>query len=350
MSRFPTRRRVPFFLLAPVAGLLLSPAPGNGQETRRFVLRYRCGPLPEYPKPIQWGLWGVEIESPRRNGEIRAYVPSVRDADWEFRGTASEDGIVTLKSRQKLDPCRNTARQPLVLSGSWSDAGVFTLTSDSPDAPEFYGARITGLLPTFQDAQDEVDRFTRRFEVERQTAQKAREEALVEARRIQRKAEGWVPPELSGGGEARFNGLMEYTDWGLKPNQFRPLQPGELPIDAANKWLYDNGYKCLHTDYVVWNPAADTVRARLSGDWMYVIECDGDCTRLRYSAAAEKPVIAQGTGQPVPMFRVGGTGWYNRTVEWRFYLPPSQRERPEIRIHAWSETMGDRGPGCSMIR
>ena len=115
------------------------------------------------------------------------------------------------------------------------------------------------------------------------------------------------------------------------------------PIDQLNQYLRDSSYKCLATSMVAWKGTEGAVTTPHFTVKSYVIECEGDCAGITYKA----PEFAYhaGRSRPYPLVTIQGGLLTERPLPWAFSRPDGAPE-PRVRIHTWSNRLGDYGGGC----
>jgi hypothetical protein len=77
----------------------------------------------------------------------------------------------------------------------------------------------------------------------------------------------------------------------------------------------------------------------------YVIECDGDCRRLRYMPMTDASVYYFGRNRPVPVLQMRNTRGAGAVLQWVFMREPGGQPS-EIYVHHWNAHGFNRTSGC----
>ena len=79
----------------------------------------------------------------------------------------------------------------------------------------------------------------------------------------------------------------------------------------------------------------------------HVIECRGNCKGLRYKIDIPYGVVFHyGLSTAVPILMIRSPV---RELTWHFTRADTEGPAPEVRVHTWSKTFGDSGPGCELF-
>jgi hypothetical protein len=158
---------------------------------------------------------------------------------------------------------------------------------------------------------------------------------------------GWGSPELSDTG-----GIIEFPEeplayfdvtLGRTRDEFESVRP----LDRLFQGLVDQSYKCIGTSEVVWRRGEGVATSAIFGTKSYVIRCDGNCEGLTYRSAAGG--AHYGKPLPYPVVRVTSRSvGVTRDLVWSFARQDSAGPAPRIRIHTWSNQLGDYGGRCSI--
>ena len=175
-------------------------------------------------------------------------------------------------------------------------------------------------------------------------------QATLRKRDADRAASGFVPPELRENGGAVTCGdddPCQYFD-----AKSTGLWKGDIePIDEVSQWLRDSGYKCLYTkELSLRGGQQGSVVGVTFGRKQFVIECKANCQELRYSTTGVgAQFYSYGKSKPLPVLAVQTGLFYNTTFQWHFSITGNSATETQIRVHAWSNTPGDQGPGCNLF-
>jgi hypothetical protein len=156
-----------------------------------------------------------------------------------------------------------------------------------------------------------------------------------------------VPPERS-----RFatnitdrDSDYEYLDAAMVDVKHTPRE--SEPIDDALESLKSAGFSCLATRHVIWNGTTGNAEGQIESRSRFAIECDGNCTGVRYRVAAQAIIYHLGLTQPVPVLDFKAIGLGNVPVKWQFTRPSATGDDlPDIYIHHWAQGSFNYGPGC----
>jgi hypothetical protein len=120
-----------------------------------------------------------------------------------------------------------------------------------------------------------------------------------------------------------------------------------LPGEEVNQWLMDENWKCLETRAVRWSEDRGTAGGRLFGTKRFVIECRGEgCAGIRYRLRTRGSLRHYGLSKPTPLLEMQGSFWSYQELDWEFMRPAHSTGSPDMRIHTWTNSWGDNGPGC----
>jgi hypothetical protein len=121
-----------------------------------------------------------------------------------------------------------------------------------------------------------------------------------------------------------------------------------LPVEQVFQWLADAKFKCLSTTQVVWNGSDGSAAAVQFGTKRFVIDCRGNCRGLRYriNGRTNAQTWHYGLSREVPVLNLRSTDLATHNFSWVFTRPGASGPPPVVRIHSWSNTFGDYGPGC----
>lgn len=121
-----------------------------------------------------------------------------------------------------------------------------------------------------------------------------------------------------------------------------------LPVEQVFQWLYDSKFKCLSTTFVSWRAGEGSAAATQFGTKRFVIDCRGNCRGLRYrvTGRADAQPWHYGLSQPVPVINMKSYGLGTNEFNWVF--TNATGGSPSVRVHAWSSSVGDYGPGCKV--
>jgi hypothetical protein len=137
---------------------------------------------------------------------------------------------------------------------------------------------------------------------------------------------------------------LEYWDSAMEdPHKARESEP----IDDVIDWLKSQDFWCLGTKHVSWNPQGTQGVANDHNDVRerYVIECDGNCTGLRYMPWIQATIFHFGATQPVPVLELKGVWFGGMDFQWKFARPASGPP-PDVYIHRWSSAKILSGQSC----
>lgn len=166
--------------------------------------------------------------------------------------------------------------------------------------------------------------------IERQAVKERRKSAPPEWRDTE--------SEISGGQ------VLEYVDARLTPAGWSNLEVE--PIDEAHEKIRHAGMKCIATSIVRWRGTQGTAPANHFSTKWHVIECRGNCKGLRYEIDARVGLLTHyGITTAVPVILIRSP---MDNLTWHFTKPIEQGPPPEVRVHTWTKTFGDSGPGCEL--
>jgi hypothetical protein len=138
---------------------------------------------------------------------------------------------------------------------------------------------------------------------------------------------------------------FEYWDATMSAPQGQ-LRESE-PIDDVIDWLLKSGFSCMGSAHVRWDPsgssgsAPDFVRTRER----YVIECDGNCSGLRYTPYVDGQVYHFRNTQPAPVMEIKTVWFGGRSFRWEFRRMPNGPP-PDVYIHRWTSSGFNSGGNC----
>lgn len=138
---------------------------------------------------------------------------------------------------------------------------------------------------------------------------------------------------------------LEYWDAGMDdPNKARESEP----IDDVVDWLKAEGFSCLGSRTVTWNRDGTQGSAsdRVTVHERYVVECDGNCTGLRYIPSVAATMWHFAASQPVPVMDFKSTWFGGTPIEWKLTRPPRSGPPPEVYIRRWSTGKFLSGQSC----
>jgi hypothetical protein len=138
---------------------------------------------------------------------------------------------------------------------------------------------------------------------------------------------------------------LEYWDATMDdPNKARESEP----IDDVIDWLKSQGFSCLGSQQVVWNRdgTQGSANDRVTVHERYVIECDGNCTGLRYIPGVQATMWHFGATQPVPVMDFKSTWFGGTPIQWKLTRAPGSGPPPEVYIHRWSSGKFLSGRSC----
>lgn len=142
-----------------------------------------------------------------------------------------------------------------------------------------------------------------------------------------------------------WEGSFEYVDASLTPAGWKDVEVE--PVDAVHWNLHNAGMKCLVTTFVRWQGLQATLPAEHFDTKWHVVECRGNCKGVRYEITVPTGLVFHhGLTTPVPVLQVRSP---LRDLKWVFTRPDARAPGPEVRIHTWSKSFGDSGPGCRLF-
>jgi hypothetical protein len=335
----------------------------GAQSSRR--VRPRPDDVPQPPAPLPGTLAGSYIGRYECNDRWTSFNLTIAET---VRGTTAAEAILPLryirvrrgspraneptKMQGRVDPASASLtlrtddevqlgvkgpEQKLTLQGAIDASnGYLVGTFDYPGCTKFV------LVPT-------TIRGSASYAAELWVTGQRRERAVSEteaktaAARDARIRSGWISPELRPtGGRLEFRGdALTYVDdsIGRAPDPFEAIRP----IDQLNQYLRDSSYKCLATSTVAWQGTQGAVTTPHFTVKSYVIECEGDCAGITYKA----PEFAYhaGRSRSYPLVTIQGGLLTERPLPWAFSRP-DRAPAPRVRIHTWSNRLGDYGGGC----
>ena len=135
-----------------------------------------------------------------------------------------------------------------------------------------------------------------------------------------------------------LNTPFEYVDAAMSdaPGTVRESEP----IDDVIDWLRKEGFSCVDTSHVSWDPsgtrgeASDVVRTRER----YVLECDGDCRGVHYLPYVGAGVLHFGTLEPVPVLEIKNVWLGDLPFTWKITRDQATQPPPDIYVHRWTSS------------
>lgn len=138
---------------------------------------------------------------------------------------------------------------------------------------------------------------------------------------------------------------LEYWDATVDdPNKERESEP----IDDVIDWLKSQDFSCLGSQHVSWNAQGTegTASDRVTVRERYVIECDGNCTGLRYIPLVQATAWHFAATEPVPVMEFKSTWFGGTDIRWKLTRPAGSGKPPEVYIHRWSNAKMLSGQAC----
>jgi hypothetical protein len=140
-----------------------------------------------------------------------------------------------------------------------------------------------------------------------------------------------TPTEVTG-----LNVSFEYRDSAMSdaPDTVRESEP----IDDVIDWLRKQGFSCVDTGHVSWDPSGTKGSAFdvLTRRERYVIECNGNCRGVRYVPYANAQVMHFGTSMPVPTIEMKNVWLGEVKFNWIITRDNASQPPPDIYIHRWT--------------
>lgn len=141
---------------------------------------------------------------------------------------------------------------------------------------------------------------------------------------------------------------FEYLDFRMTGGQ--APEDGTTPMEVLLQAFLDENFKCLTTQRVSWRGVQGSASDRQFGDKRYVIDCRGDCRGVHYSLVRMGGVVTHhALTQPYPVIHIRTSLWNYSDFSWTFTRAEAKGPPPEIRIHTWSQGLGDYGAGCKLF-
>jgi hypothetical protein len=251
--------------------------------------------------------------------------------------TDSENQQVILSTNDELQLGIKGPERKVTMRGALDPTnGYLTGTMDYPGCVQFV------LVPTTIRGSAEYAARVYANRVRRDETIRAREETATAAREA-RVADGWISPELlpSGGRIQHPEDPMTYVDdvMGQPTDPFQAVRP----IDQLNQRLRDASYKCLSTTTVAWTGRQGRATTSHFRTKTYVVECDGDCSGVTYKIPLRG--AHGGRSRPYPVITIASAMLVDQPFPWEFTRTQGAVP-PRIRIHTWSNQLGDYGGGC----
>jgi hypothetical protein len=157
----------------------------------------------------------------------------------------------------------------------------------------------------------------------------------------------YLPPERSHSATNITGRDSDYEYWDAAMVDGRRTPRESEPIDDALENLKNGGFSCLATRHVIWNGTAGYADGQLESLSRFAIECDGNCTGVRFRVAAQAIIYHLGLTQPVPVLAFKAIWLGNVPVKWTFTRPSATGDDlPDIYIHHWAAGSFNYGPGC----
>jgi hypothetical protein len=140
-----------------------------------------------------------------------------------------------------------------------------------------------------------------------------------------------TPTEVTG-----LNVSFEYRDSAMSdaPDTVRESEP----IDDVIDWLRKQGFSCVDTGHVSWDPSGTKGSAFdvLTRRERYVIECNGNCRGVRYVPYANAQILHFGTSMPVPTIEMKNVWLGEVKFNWLITRDNASQPPPDIYIHRWT--------------
>ncbi len=217
------------------------------------------------------------------------------------------------------------------------------------------GYRLESMVGTINPRTQALKGTTSNWGCEFEVAPESSREAQVLTRKVdlleKRDAALRIPAEQRDRPGKVYKappGGFEYFDAKMSPKGWE--RADIEPVDSVSDTLKSSKMKCLMTKHVAWNGQVGSASGRVWANKTYVIDCRGDCSKIRYSLSGTGAIVTHhGQSLPVPVLQLRG-GFAEVDFRWRFTRDPEHGSPPRILIHTWTHTLGDAGPGCDLYR
>ena len=256
----------------------------------------------------------------------------------EMKVQSATNSSIAIQTKSKIVLIPQQSSEQVTLTGSRETNGYLTGELDYPGCGRFV------LVPTtVRGPETAAHRYMHRLWQADEL--RAREQQILAAREARLRS-GWIPPELrpTGGRIEYPSEPLEYYDvtLGRADDPYEDIRP----VDRAMQRLVDKSYKCIGTAQVRWRGNEGSATSAIFGTKVYLIECEGHCDGLTYKSPSVGSHFGKSLPYPAVQLSSRGPGLGSVPISWQFNHVNEHELPPRVRVHTWSNQLGDYGGQC----